>query len=146
MATLYAKQQVGVLDGTVKPSKQADGSEVNGNKRSLMATKVTGTQWAVGDQIVLGKVPAGRKVVGVRCCTDTSLGTTTVSVGTATAPTKYVNAKTVTNTDTPGLIGPNAAAISLDPLAVEETLIATIGVAAVPGAVVLAFDIETVGK
>jgi hypothetical protein len=145
MAKLYAKQQVGVLDGSQKPPRQADGHEVNGTKRSLLATKVTGTNWAIGDQVSLGKIPSGRKVVGVRCCSDTSLGTSTVSIGTAADPVKYVNAKTFTTVDAPGLLGPKASAMALDPTTVEEEILATIGVAAVPGAVVLTFEIETSG-
>lgn len=145
MATLYPKQQIGVSDGSVKPAKQADGREVNGTKRSLLASKVAGTQWNIGDKVNLGKIPSGRKVVGVRCCTDTSLGTSTVSIGTAADATKYVNAKTLTTADAPVLLGPKASVIDDDPLTIEEELFATIGTAAIVAGTLLTFEIETVG-
>lgn len=145
MATHYAKQQVGVVDGTQVPAKKADGREVNAHSRLLLASKVTGTTWTSGDKINLGKVPSGRKITAIRLCTGTSLGTATISIGTAGDATKYVNAATLTATDVPTVLGPKASTLDDDPLAAEEELFATIGTANIASATVLTFIIETAG-
>ncbi|PNU05810.1 hypothetical protein [Novosphingobium guangzhouense] len=144
MAKHYVKQQRGVSDGTEIPAKKADGREVNAEKRVILASKVTGTAWASGDTVVLGKKPVGCKVTAVRLTTGTSLGTSTVSIGTAAAPAKYVNAATLTATNVPTVLGPLASTLDDDPGA-EEELIATIGVAAIVAGTELTFEIEHCG-
>jgi hypothetical protein len=153
MATRYALQQQGVMDGTQQPANKADSRETQGNRVSLIASK-DGAAWNNGDIVYLGKKPAGYKVVGVRVNSDTSFGTATVSIGTGTDPraaqavsaaTAYVNAKTMTAVDTPTYVGPKASVVDDAPSSSEEHLWATIGVANIGAAVVASIEIEMVG-
>lgn len=144
MPTYYPKQQVGVADGTTAPAGRADGREVNAKRRSILASKVPGTAWAANDLFYLGKKPQGYKLTRVSLTTDTSLGTTTVDVGTLTAPTSYVAAKTLTVTDTPTVLGPKASTLD-DDAGDAEDLYARILVAGVGSAVLLTFDLEFTG-
>jgi hypothetical protein len=144
MTTHYPLQQVGVLDGTEIPALKADGRQVNAKKRSILASKVTGTTWANGDTIVLGKKPAGWKITLIRLTTGTSLGTSTIDIGITGSLAKYADDKTLTATDTPTAIGPKASTMDDTPPD-EETILATIGVADINQATVLTFEIEMVG-
>ncbi|GGD73921.1 hypothetical protein [Croceicoccus mobilis] len=144
MATHYAKQQTGVADGTVIPPNKADGREVNAKRRSILASKVTGTAWASGDKVFLGKKPAGYKVTAIKLCTGTSLGTSTVSIGTADTADKYVATKTLTATDVPTMLGPKASTLDDTP-GDEEDLYATVGTASIAAGTELTFDIECTG-
>lgn len=144
MATRYALQQVGVSDGTKFPPDKADGRQVNARSFSLLASKQSGDAWNDGDTVVLGRIPAGHKVVGIRATTDTSWSTSTISIGTAGTPAKYVSAKTLTATNVPTALGPLASTLDDAPLAAAEDLIATIGVANIGGAVLATIEVETV--
>lgn len=145
MADRYVAEQVGVSDGTKIPADQADGRVVDGIKRSIIGTKVTGVAWAIADRIMLGTVPAGRKVVGIRCTTDTSFATATLSIGNSTTANKYVNAATLTATNVPTMLGPQATAMDDAPLSAEEDIWLTVGVAAIAAGTIATFEIETVG-
>ena len=90
MADRYALEQVGVADGTLPP-KLADGGLVHAKRRVITASFPTGTAQANGDRLYLGKLPIGAKVKAINGITDTTLGTTTLSIGTTASPTKYVN-------------------------------------------------------
>lgn len=144
MTVRTPKQLVGVTDGTLVPPRQADGREVGAFVRRSVFSKVTGTEWAVGNTIPLGKKPAGHKVTSVRLVTGTSLGTSTIDVGIAGSAKKYVDAATLTTTNRVTEIGVAATAMDADPPG-EEDLIATVGVAAIAAATRLTFIIETVG-
>jgi hypothetical protein len=144
MATKYAVQQVGVADGTAVPATKADGREVGGTKRVIVASKIVGEAWNDGDVIYLGKKPAGEKITGIHLVTGTSLGTSTVSIGTEAAPAKYASAATVTTTNIPVAIGPLPATLD-DPAPGEEALWATIDVANIGTSVVATILIETTG-
>ncbi|MDX3883603.1 MAG: hypothetical protein QHC65_04215 [Sphingomonas sp.] len=142
MADLYASEFIGQADGTAYPPKKLDSRVVGAKKRRVRATKPTGVAIAAGDRMYLGKLPNGASVRGFSICSNTSLGTTTVSIGTTAAPTKYVNAKTMTVTDVPTAIGPQASAFIAAPLAADEEIWATFAVAGIAGAVVMAIDTE----
>lgn len=137
------KQLVGVTDGTLVPPRLADGAEVGGRVRQFVYSKVPGTLWASTNRFYLGKKPAGHKITSIRLATDTSLGTSTLSVGTTATPAKYVNAATLTVTDRTTEIGVRATALDLD-MEGEEDLFATIGVADIAAATRLTFIVETV--
>jgi len=122
MATYYATQQVGVADATQIPALKADGRQVNAKESVLIATKDTTNALVANDLVYLGKIPAGSVINGVSVISDTSFGAVTLSVGTAGTPGKYVNAKTMTVTDTPTAIGPNAAALAAGPSSADEDL------------------------
>ncbi len=144
MATRTPKQLVGVTDGTEIPAKMADGREVGASVQRSVYSKVTGTAWANGDTVTLGTKPAGHKLVSVQLVTATSLGTSTIDVGTADDPDKYVDGATLTATNELTEIGVNAAAMAEDPGEAED-LIATIGVASITAGTDLSFVIETIG-
>ncbi|WP_374414285.1 hypothetical protein [Novosphingobium colocasiae] len=145
MTTRYAKQQVGVADGTAIPVKKADGREVNAKRSAILASKVTGVGWASGDVIFLGTKKAGDKVVDVKLTTGTSLGSSTVSVGTLAVPDKYAATKTLTTVDTPTSLGPPASTLDADAPIAEEDLYATIGSATIASGTRLTFEICLVG-
>lgn len=153
MAVGYALQQQGVVDGTKTPADQADSREVHGARFSLLASKPAGTAWNNGDTIYLGKKPEGCKIVGVKGTTDTSLATSTLSVGVGDNPTqgiavttanKYVDAKTLTAVNVPTALGPVASTLDDAPGA-EEHLWLTVGVANIAAAVLATLEIEMVG-
>jgi hypothetical protein len=144
MAERTPKQLVGVTDGTLIPAKLADGGEVGGSTRTSIFSKVTGTTWAVNDTVRLGIKPAGHKVVSIKLVTGTSLSTTTIDVGTAADPDKYVDGATLTTTNRVTEIGVMAAAMDDDPGA-EEDLYATILTTDIGSAVELSFIVETIG-
>lgn len=144
MATHYVSQQVGVLDATEVPALKTDGRQVGAARRSTLASKVTGTIWANGDTIVLGKKRANEKLVGIRLTTGTSLATSTLDIGITGTLEKYAADKTLTVVDTPTQIGPKASTLD-DAPGDEETILATVGVADIAAATVLTFELEFVG-
>lgn len=144
MATHFPKQLVGVVDGTLVPAALASGAEIGAATRVSILSKVTGTAWASGDTIPLGKKPAGHKVTSVKLATGTSLATSTIDVGTAADPDKYVDGATLTTVDRLTEIGVIAATLDDDPGG-EEDLIATVGVATIEAGTVLSFIVETTG-
>lgn len=141
MADRYALEQVGVADGTLPP-KLADGGLVHAKRRVITASFPTGTAQANGDRLYLGRLPIGAKLKAINGITDTTLGTTTLSIGTTAAPTKYVNAKTLTATDVPTPLGPKAANWAQAKLTAEEDLWLTLGVGGIAGAIIGGLDIE----
>lgn len=145
MTSIYPMQFVGVADGTV-PQAMADGRQVGAHVREVLAVKdVTAAQWAVGDLVYLGKKRAGETLVGVTINADTTLGTTTLSVGPLATPAKYVNAKTNTAIDTPTGLGPKASTLVGAPATANEDIWMTIGVAAIPAAVNLSVILRFLG-
>lgn len=85
MVDRYAVEQVGVLDGTSVPAKKLDGSFIGAKKRSIRATKQVLAD-AAGDRIYIGRLPQGATVKQINIVTDTSLGTSTIAIGTTAAP------------------------------------------------------------
>lgn len=144
MATYYAKQQVGVADGTKVPADKADGRQVGAKRSTIVATKDNTNALAANDLIYLGKVRAGEMVVAIQGLTDTSFGAVTLSVGTLGSPTKYVNAATLTATNVPTALGPLPAAVAAGPLTADEDLYLKVS-GVVAAAVVSHLMIDTVG-
>lgn len=142
MATYYAQEQVGVADGTVTPALRADGRRVGGKVSAITATKVAGQAWAAADKIYLGRLRAGDNLRRIFAFTDTSFATATISIGTLAAATKYVNAATLTTTNTPVSLSVLASALDDGPLTADEDIYATIGTAGVAGGVIAGFDLE----
>jgi hypothetical protein len=144
MAVRYPKQLVGVTDGTLIPAKPGDGRQIGAFSRTSIFSKVTGTEWAIGDTIPLGIKPAGHTVTSIKLCTGTSLGSATIDVGITGAVDKYVDGATLTVVNRATEIGVIAATLDDDPGA-EEELFATVGVAAIVAGTVLSFIVETTG-
>lgn len=142
MADYYALQQVGVADSTLIPPAKADGSQVGAKVSAITASKSGAQAIAAGDRMYLGKLRAGERLKEILLTTDTSLATTTVSIGTTALPSKYVAAKTLTVVDTPTPIGPKASTLDDGMLTADEDLWATFAVAGIGAAVLLTFDLE----
>ena len=144
MAVRYPKQLVGVTDGTLIPAKPGDGRQIGAFSRTSIFSKVTGTEWGIGDTIPLGIKPAGHTVTSIELCTGTSLGDATIDVGIASDPDKYVDGALLTATNRVTEIGVIAATLDDDP-GTQEELFATVGVAAIVAGTVLSFIVETTG-
>lgn len=144
MADFYGLEFVGGPDGTKNPPRKLDFRMVGGKKRRVRATKPTTQAFAAGDRLYIGKLPANSLFRSIAGCSDTSFGSTTISVGTTGTPAKYVNAKTLTATDVPTALGPKAAALFADPVTVDEDLWVTFGVATLVAGSVAGFDWEYV--
>lgn len=144
MADRYALEYVGTdRDGTA-PGVMVDGRLVDSKIRRLRATKdlTNILAFATSDRLYLGKLPAGATVKLITMNSDTSWGTTTISIGTTATPAKYVNAATNTVTDKPVILGPLAAAADNAPLSAEEDIYVTVGIANVAAAVITVFEVE----
>lgn len=144
MADFYASQQIGVADGT-SPPKRADGRQVGAKKRSTLASKPTGVAYAAADRMFLGYLQPNEKIVQVRLATDTTLGTTTVSIGDGTTANRWVDAKTLTTVDVPTILGPKASTIAATPPAARLPIWATFAVGGVASGVNMTFEVEFAG-
>lgn len=154
MAIKFSAQQKGVTDGSAVPAEKGDGRVLNANKSVLVASKPTTDIWANGDQIYLGKQPAGTVITDIKGLTDTSFGTSTLSIGDGGDPVQggapvnaasQVNAATLTAVDTPTELGPLAAIVAAGPVADEVDLWLTVGVADIAAAVDASIVIEFSG-
>lgn len=128
MAETYAPEVAGL--GTI-PTTQGFGGVQGGRLRRFRATVPFAAQ-ASGDTIVLAAVPAGHTFAfGMVNASATFGASATVAIGTAASAGKYRAAATHTAT-VPTLFGLYTAADDV-PLASPETVIMTVGVAALPG-------------
>lgn len=141
MADFYLDSFVGVKDGTVVPANKADGRKVGAKRSSIFGSKPAGVAWANADQIYLGRLNPGESLREIIVTSDTSLGTTTLSVGTKASTTKYANARTMTTTDVPTLIGPRGTAADDPPLTAGEDIWLTLGVGGVAAGVFVTFEL-----
>lgn len=141
MADFYLDSFVGVADSTKTPPDRADGRKVGAKRSSIIANKPAGVAYANGDTIFAGRLRAGESLRDIILISDTSLGTTTVSAGPKSNATKYVNAKTMTTTDTPTSIGPRGTAANAGPLTADEDIWLTLGVGGIGGGVNLSVEL-----
>lgn len=141
MPDFYIDSFVGVKDGTKVPADRADGRKVGAKRSSILGAKPAGVAYANGDRIFLGTLRQGESLRDIILISDTTLGTTTVSVGTTATPAKYANARTMTTVDTPTSIGPRGTAAVLQPLAADEDIWATLGVGGIAGGINLSFEL-----
>lgn len=143
MATQYLDSFVGVKDGTLVPPTRQDGRKVGAKVSSIIGSKVAGQVWANGDKIFAGTLRTNESLREALLSTDTSFGTTTMSLGTIAAPTKYVNAITLTAPlDRPVIVGPLPTAADDAPLAADEDLYWTLGVGGIGGAVLVTSELR----
>lgn len=133
MADYYLDSFVGVKDSTLVPPLRQDGRRVGAKLSSIFASKVAAQALLVGDRVFAGTLRAGETLREVLGTVSATLGTTTLSLGTTAAPTKYVNAVTLTATDKPTVLGPQATAADDQPLAADEDLWWTLGVGGIAG-------------
>lgn len=147
MATYIARQFVGVVDGTQIPALKADGRQIGASKGVTVATKnYTGVDAAAPalantDKVFVGKLRAGELLTDFKVLSDTSFGAVTISLGTLTDATKYVNAALMTAVNAPTSIGPKASALAAGPVAADEDLYITVS-GAVAAAVIASFLTE----
>jgi len=128
MTTTYANEVAGF--GTT-PNTKPDGGIHGGRLRRFRASFTMAAQ-ASGDDIVLAKVPAGyRFAFGIINASATMGASATVAIGTASSAGKY-RAAAVFTAAAPTLFGVNTAADD-DALTAEETVLLTVGTAALPG-------------
>lgn len=144
MTDFYLAHAIGVKDGTKNPPDKFDGRFVGAKKKSIIANHPAGVAYANGDRFYLCSLKAGEQLADIKLITDTSLSTTTLSIGTTATPAKYASAKTLTATDTPTSLGPRATAADDGPLAADEDVWVTLGVGGIAGAVLFTFQLEIV--
>jgi hypothetical protein len=143
MPDYYSQQSVGVADGTVIPPNKADGTQVGAKKSSITASKPIGQALAAADRLYLGRLRAGERVAQILLTTDTSLGTSTIAIGTTATPAKYVAATTFTTpTDRATAIGPRASTLDDGPLTADEDLWLTVAAATIVGGTLFTVEIE----
>lgn len=141
MAKRYGSTFTGVLDGT-RPPARADGALCYGKRRIFREVfDLSTATFAIGDQLVLGRLPIASYFDGGRIVSSVSLGSSTLSIGSAAAPAKYRAAAVLTAVDAPSSFGP-AAAFAQAMLTTEEEVIATIAAANLPAAGTLVFEID----
>ncbi len=127
MAQTYANEVSGLY---AVPATKPSGNVVGGRVRRFRATFSLAGQ-ASGDTIVLAKVPAGHSFAyGVINGSATFGSTATVAIGNATTAGKYRAAATFTAA-APTLFG-DSAAVAGNPSMGEETVLLTVGAAALP--------------
>ena len=127
MAETYANEISG--QSTI-PTTMANGGVVGGRLRRFRATITLASQ-ASGDTIVLAKIPAGHAFAyGVINASATLGGTATVAIGTAASAGKY-RAAAIFTAAAPTLFGASTA-VDDSALTAEETVIMTVGAAALP--------------
>lgn len=150
MATYYALQQAGTLDGSQIPANKTDGRVVDAKGNYTIATKDYTANNAAApalanlDLVYLGRVRNGELLAEIDYLTDTSFGAITVSIGTIALPTKYVNAQlqTVLNTWTP--LPMVATVLTAGAVAADEDIYARVS-GAVAAAVVAHWRLLTLG-
>lgn len=144
MATYLSNELAGTSTGTstaagvgYKPK-----ASVYGGRLKRMRATVTLASQTTSDTLSLGFLPAGAVFAYGVINTDTSLGSSTLAIGTAASAAAYRAAGTFTSTDTPTLFGKAAAEAGSDAGASTETqVIGTIAAANLPSSGTLVVDI-----
>jgi hypothetical protein len=143
MPDFFSQQMAGVADNTQIPSRKADGGQVGAKISSITASKPLGQALAATDRLYLGRVRAGERIKAILITTDTSLGTSTIAIGTTATPAKYVAATTFTTPlDRPTAIGPRASTLDDGVLTADEDIWATVAVATIVGTTIFSIELE----
>lgn len=142
MTDFYLAHAVGVEDGTKAPPDRYDARFVGAKKKIIVANHPAGVAYANGDRMFLAALKAGEQITDIKIVADTTLGTTTLSIGTTATPAKYANAKTNTVVDVPTSLGPRATAADDGPLAADEDVWITLGVGGIAGAILFTIYVE----
>lgn len=141
MPDFYLSTAIGVRDGTKIPADRPDGRLVGAKRSSIFGSKPAGVAYAAADQIYVGTLRAGDVLREIIVLSDTTLGTTTLSVGTKATTTKYANARTMTVVDVPTLIGPRGIAGYYGPLTADEDIWITLGVGGIAAGINVSFEL-----
>jgi hypothetical protein len=142
MPIYLSNEQAGTADGkTLMPPAglRTRGSVVNGRVKRYRAT-ITLAGQVPGDQFFLFTLPPGASFTQGSLVFSTSLGSSTLGIGSLAAPTKYRGQSAgLTTAETPALFS-SAAAEAAD-LSAEEAVYATLGGATLPGSGTLVIDV-----
>lgn len=153
MAKYFSNEQQYL--GAVPPTPPGD-EALGGRMRCYRATipldapKLSPSQSGAGvttaDTVSLCKVPAGMRFIKGVLTASVSLGTSTISIGNATAAGKYRAAAAFTAVDTPTLFGTTTAMAAAAATAGEEVLL-TVATADLPttAGAKLVIDLEFAG-
>jgi hypothetical protein len=137
MAQTYATEAAPLGE---TPAAKVEGNIQGARERVYRATITLASQ-ASADTIVLAKAEAGLRFSHGRMATSASLSTATLAIGTAASSGKYRTAATFTATDTPTAFGNVTTGINAARLTAEETVIATVGTAALPASGTLVIEL-----
>ena len=135
MANTYASEIAGLESVPVVNSNGA----VQGGRLRRFRASVTMASQADGDTITLASVPAGYAFAYGVINASATLGSTTVAIGVSGTAGKY-RAAAVFTAAAPTLFGV-ATAVDDAPLTSGETVIATLGAAALPSSGTLVIDL-----
>jgi hypothetical protein len=139
--TAYLSTELGkTANQTVAPTGYKPVATVYGARLKRMRASFTLASQTTSDTLTLGDLPAGSTFAYGIINTDTSLGSTTISIGPSTSAAKYKAAAAFTATDTPTFFGKNAPVVAAA-LTASETVIATLGAATAPASGNLCIDI-----
>lgn len=137
MAQTYSIETAGIDSvPVVKPSAITG----YGARTKRFRASITLASQASGDTIVLADLPAGVLFDFAMVTTSVTLGTATLSLGTAASATAFSPAATYTTANVPALAC-SAAAAAAAPLSATTRVIATIGTAALPASGTLVIDL-----
>lgn len=144
MAKFYATAFAGLaLSGTA--DVRLDARVVGARPRLIVAVKPDGQALTTADLLYVGRKRVGETIRRITATAGASLGTSTISVGTEAAPTKYVDTKTLTTVDIPTNLGPTAVAAAASPDGDYEDIWLKPGTATIAGATVLVIEMEIAG-
>lgn len=141
MATYLSTEIGGTANQTAIPVGYRPRAGVVGGRVKRFRASYTLASQATTDLLQLFNLPAGATLAYAIITSSVSLGSSTIALGTAATAGKYRAAATFTAVDTPTLVGTAATVGAADPaLTAEETVIATIGAAALPASGTLVID------
>lgn len=131
MTTRYGSTFTSAKSGTL-PQVQPD-SRLAGSKRRTITEvfDMSAQTIVIGDQLYIGTLPIGAVYEATDITTDTSFGSSTVAVGSASSSAKYGAAATLTATDTP-TAKTKTSAKAQAPLTAPEDVYITIAAANMP--------------
>lgn len=136
MATWYSNELAPTQ--ATPPDRPSANAGYDARARRFRATVPLSSQ-ASGDTIVLANVPDGYVFSGGELTTDTSLGSSTVAVGTSASSGYFRTAATFTTTNAPTNFGNAAAMAETGPG--SRQVIATVAAAALPASGTLVVDL-----
>ena len=131
MATYLSTDLTGSANATSVPVGYKPNATVVGARAKLFRATFTFASQATTDTLQLFTLPTGSTFVKGWVYVDTSTSTATLAFGNSGSTGKYRAAAAITTTNSPQDFGITAASAA-SPLAAEETVIATIGTAALP--------------
>jgi hypothetical protein len=142
----FSAEMVGVIDNTQQPARKADGIRINAKERSFLATfdlSLAGIdKTATGNNICFIK-PRNHVVLGFEVVSSVSLATTALQFGIAGNTAKYADPKAYGVTADALVTYQKATAIAANANEVEEPIVMTNSVAALPGAGIIVVRMKT---